>query len=115
MEKNEFEIIGGLRYRKCLRCEHQWVARKNYSSVCPKCKSPYWNKAKDESKPLTQQEKLLVNQELETYYKTEGKDKVIVWNNTAYRKCYKCGHEWMPRQKITKQCPHCKSGCWDTY
>jgi len=29
----------------CERCEHQWVARdKSEPMVCPKCKSPYWNK-----------------------------------------------------------------------
>ena len=30
----------------CKRCEHKWV-RRNWDSlpkVCPKCKSPYWNK-----------------------------------------------------------------------
>ena len=32
---------------KCDRCEHTWVPRGDTSaepSVCPKCKSPYWNK-----------------------------------------------------------------------
>lgn len=29
---------------KCKRCLHEWVARKKEIRVCPKCKSPYWNK-----------------------------------------------------------------------
>ena len=30
---------------KCCRCKHTWIPRvKNKSKVCPKCKSPYWDK-----------------------------------------------------------------------
>ena len=32
---------------QCERCEHAWVPRDKSGelpSVCPKCKSPYWNK-----------------------------------------------------------------------
>jgi hypothetical protein len=30
---------------KCKRCGHSWVPRRvNLPKVCPKCKSPYWNK-----------------------------------------------------------------------
>ena len=29
----------------CNRCNHKWVPRsENIPKVCPKCKSPYWNK-----------------------------------------------------------------------
>jgi predicted Zn-ribbon and HTH transcriptional regulator len=29
----------------CERCGHKWVPRHNVEpKVCPKCKSPYWNK-----------------------------------------------------------------------
>jgi predicted Zn-ribbon and HTH transcriptional regulator len=32
---------------KCLRCGHTWVPRKKEKPrVCPKCKSPYWDKPK---------------------------------------------------------------------
>jgi len=35
-----------MRY-KCLRCNHEWIPRKDETPVvCSKCKSPYWNKAK---------------------------------------------------------------------
>ena len=27
----------------CKRCKHSWVPRKGEVTVCPKCKSPYWN------------------------------------------------------------------------
>lgn len=32
--------------RKCNRCGHVWVKRNldQEPKVCPKCKSPYWNK-----------------------------------------------------------------------
>jgi len=30
---------------KCNRCNHSWYSRTpNNPKVCPKCKSPYWNK-----------------------------------------------------------------------
>ena len=30
---------------KCGRCGHKWITRsKKEPKVCPKCKSPYWNK-----------------------------------------------------------------------
>lgn len=33
--------------RKCERCEHSWFLKKQQEPiVCPKCKSPYWNKRK---------------------------------------------------------------------
>jgi len=29
----------------CERCSHKWVARnREEPRVCPRCKSPYWNK-----------------------------------------------------------------------
>jgi len=37
---------------KCERCSHEWVPRnlKEEPAVCPKCKSPYWNKPRREKK-----------------------------------------------------------------
>jgi len=30
---------------KCIRCGHTWIPRSNkLPKVCPRCKSPYWNK-----------------------------------------------------------------------
>ena len=30
---------------KCERCKHEWITRSEETPiVCPKCKSPYWNK-----------------------------------------------------------------------
>lgn len=30
---------------ECERCSHQWVPRdEDHPRVCPKCKSPYWDK-----------------------------------------------------------------------
>lgn len=34
-----------IRIWKCLRCSHKWANRKlRKPVVCPKCKSPYWNR-----------------------------------------------------------------------
>lgn len=32
--------------QNCKRCGHTWVARTSNIRVCPKCKSPYWDKEK---------------------------------------------------------------------
>ena len=33
---------------ECERCKHQWVPReKDYPKVCPKCKSPYWDRPRN--------------------------------------------------------------------
>ena len=41
------EII--LKGYQCERCSHKWVPREggNYPKVCPKCKSPYWEKTRN--------------------------------------------------------------------
>lgn len=33
-----------IRSLKCERCEHKWVPRQKEIRICPKCKSPYWDK-----------------------------------------------------------------------
>ena len=37
---------------KCERCAHEWVPRDRVQEprVCPKCKSPYWNRPRKASK-----------------------------------------------------------------
>lgn len=47
---------------KCERCDHLWVPRSKIDElpiICPKCKSPYWNKARiaTSSKELDLKEK----------------------------------------------------------
>lgn len=32
----------------CKRCKHFWVPTKEEILICPKCKSPYWNREKNE-------------------------------------------------------------------
>jgi predicted Zn-ribbon and HTH transcriptional regulator len=34
--------------RKCQRCGHEWTPRVEKQTICPKCKSPYWNKPRQE-------------------------------------------------------------------
>jgi len=44
----------------CERCNHTWVPRdKNEPMVCPKCKSPYWNKPRktEAKKTLSRKDK----------------------------------------------------------
>jgi len=41
------EIILKVKGYKCERCKHEWAPRKKgIPIICPKCKSPYWNKEK---------------------------------------------------------------------
>lgn len=37
---------------RCERCEHEWVPRNmtDTPAVCPKCKSPYWNRPRRQPK-----------------------------------------------------------------
>jgi len=38
---------------KCERCEHEWITRtEELPIVCPKCKSPYWDKPLNNKKEL---------------------------------------------------------------
>ena len=40
---------------RCERCGHEWIPRGNPDQepkVCPKCKSPYWDRPKLKGKPL---------------------------------------------------------------
>ncbi len=34
----------------CKRCNHLWYPRKNDVRICPKCKSPYWDKERKNAK-----------------------------------------------------------------
>lgn len=36
---------------KCLRCGHEWTPRREVVTICPSCKSPYWNTPKREVNP----------------------------------------------------------------
>lgn len=35
----------------CLRCGHRWIPRQNDVRICPKCKTPYWDKPRNQGKP----------------------------------------------------------------
>ena len=41
-----------LRKLKCKRCEHEWLPRTEYPTVCPNCKSPYWDTPRKNVKGL---------------------------------------------------------------
>ena len=39
---------------ECNRCSHSWIPRaEKEPKVCPKCKSPYWNKVRKYKKRIT--------------------------------------------------------------
>lgn len=41
---------------RCERCSHEWIPRgdsEQEPSVCPKCKSPYWNRPRKATSMLT--------------------------------------------------------------
>ena len=33
---------------ECKRCKHSWIPKKEEVRQCPKCKSAYWDKEKEE-------------------------------------------------------------------
>ena len=33
-------------YHRCLRCNHEWPSKQAHPTICPKCKTPYWDKEK---------------------------------------------------------------------
>lgn len=35
---------------KCCRCSHSWIPRKKEVRICPKCKSPYWDRPRKKIK-----------------------------------------------------------------
>jgi len=40
---------------RCERCSHEWIPKdsEREPTVCPKCKSPYWNKPRKKTSILT--------------------------------------------------------------
>lgn len=41
---------------RCERCSHEWIPKgdpDSEPSVCPKCKSPYWNRPRKNARPMT--------------------------------------------------------------
>lgn len=48
--KRDDSKIKMIKYR-CKRCKHKWFPRKEEKPIiCPRCKSPYWNKLKKSPK-----------------------------------------------------------------
>ena len=44
------KMLGALQPNLCLRCSHEWRSKTTEKpTICPKCKSPYWNKPKKQS------------------------------------------------------------------
>jgi len=39
---------------ECKRCGHRWIPRKPDVRICPKCKSPYWDKERTPKKVNTE-------------------------------------------------------------
>lgn len=48
-----------LRGCRCARCAHEWLPRRKTEkpTICPKCKSPYWDKPKAVSRPRSTSKK----------------------------------------------------------
>ena len=46
-KKEEYGHEVNIKGNRCFRCEHKWVQREEGKpAVCPKCKSPYWDRPK---------------------------------------------------------------------
>ncbi len=47
------EIEVKMKKYKCDRCSHEWIPRqKEKPTICPKCKSPYWNKPRRKNRKV---------------------------------------------------------------
>lgn len=70
---------------KCFRCSYEWIPRVEEIKTCAKCRSPYWDKAKNKLSYMKMRDwasKVLVN------YKYHG---FIV--NPEELKCVDCGNQ----------------------
>lgn len=36
-----------LNRKRCRRCSHEWIPRRDNPALCPKCHSPYWNEVRE--------------------------------------------------------------------
>jgi len=43
-------VIIELRRLNCKRCGHNWIPHKEEIRICPKCKSPYWDRERKKKK-----------------------------------------------------------------
>ena len=60
---------------KCLRCDHEWVPRKEGKPIkCPKCQSPYWDKPRQADRFLRMAETLKDPKAKEEYLKVSEPD-----------------------------------------
>ena len=52
MKKEGFGVNVAIRGNRCSRCGYEWVPRDfgDVPETCPKCRSPYWNKARIRAK-----------------------------------------------------------------
>ena len=42
---NKYTMIGmKIKIFRCLRCSHEWPSKQEHPTICPKCKTPYWDK-----------------------------------------------------------------------
>jgi uncharacterized Zn finger protein (UPF0148 family) len=49
--------------KQCNRCGHKWFPRStDEPTICPKCKSPYWNRQRKEKKNSKMEEKIMNTQ-----------------------------------------------------
>lgn len=46
MSKNKFRLPTAY----CERCTYSWTPRRNDPEMCPRCKSAYWNKPREDRK-----------------------------------------------------------------
>lgn len=59
---------------ECDRCGHQWIPRLKIDeepTICPKCKSPYWNKPRRIDLAKQESSEELVKEELKKALKSE--------------------------------------------
>jgi predicted Zn-ribbon and HTH transcriptional regulator len=96
--------------RTCEDCGYVWIPRASSGDACPRCKSEKWVVSQKGKKPKRESAKDVRRIECRG---TGQKPKVGLVEITKEIECQRCGHKWMPRIKVVRVCPKCRSPYWD--
>lgn len=67
---------------RCCRCGHGWIPRKAEVRICPKCKSPYWDRSRSRVEPKDSFQSIL-QEVVRRVVKTCHPDKIILFGSHA--------------------------------
>jgi len=91
---------------ECKRCGHKWKQReKEKPIICPKCKTPYWDKATKIKKELVEKTKKSITDLHDLIIKKSGGLENIRNDGGLYLECYKLLHQrFLNKEDVLKVC-----------